>query len=64
LFFAKRKDTFLYAVNAGITSAIFGMLVENFTAAIIENQINSTYFWMLIGLLYVGIRLNGQKANG
>ena len=63
VFFAENRNTFLFAVNAGITSAIFGMMVENVTAAIIENQINSTTYWVLVGLLYVGIRLNKQKAN-
>ncbi|MGZ4133572.1 MAG: O-antigen ligase family protein [Tumebacillaceae bacterium] len=63
VFGSKQRDTFLYAVNAGILSCIFGMLVENVTAAILENLIVKTLFWSMIGLLYVGIRLANRKEN-
>lgn len=63
VFGAAKRDTFLYAVNAGITAALFGMLVENFTAAILEDLNVITHFWVMIALLYVGIRLSTQKAN-
>jgi O-antigen ligase len=63
VFGSKKRDTFLYAVNAGVLSCIFGMLVENVTAAILENLIVKTLFWTLIALLYVGIRLAKEKDN-
>jgi O-antigen ligase len=63
VFGASKRDTYLYALNAGITAALFGMLVENFTAAIFEDLNVITHFWVMIALLYVGIRLSTQKAN-
>jgi len=63
VFGAKQRDTYLYALNAGITAALFGMLVENVTAAILEDLNVITHFWVMIALLYVGIRLSTRKAN-
>lgn len=63
VFGAKQRDTYLYALNAGITAALFGMLVENVTAAILEDLNVITHFWLMIALLYVGIRLSTRKAN-
>jgi O-antigen ligase len=64
VFFGKaQKGTYLYALCAGITAAIFGMIVENFTAGIFENEVVITTFWPLIALLYVATRLAAQKAN-
>jgi hypothetical protein len=63
VFGSKQRDTFLYALNAGIAAAIFGMMVENFTAAIFEDLNVITHFWTLIALLYVGIRLSAQKSK-
>jgi len=63
VFGSKQKNTFLYAVNAGIVAALFGQLVENVTAGLFENLNVITTFWTLVALLYVGIRLASRKAN-
>ncbi|MFD2170155.1 O-antigen ligase family protein [Tumebacillus lipolyticus] len=63
VFGSKQRDTFLFALNAGIVAALFGMLVENFTAAIFEDLNVITHFWTLIALLYVSIRLQAGKAK-
>ncbi|ARU60504.1 hypothetical protein CBW65_05005 [Tumebacillus avium] len=63
VFFNKQRDTFLFALNAGIVAALCGMLVENFTAAIFEDLNVITHFWTLIALLYVSMRLQAQKAK-
>lgn len=60
---SKQHGTYLYAVNAGVLSCLFGMLVENVTAAIFENLIVKTMFWTLIALLYVGIRLAARQEQ-
>ncbi|MBL0385471.1 O-antigen ligase family protein [Tumebacillus sp. ITR2] len=63
VFGSKQKGTYLYALNAGITAALFGMIVENVTAAIIEDLNVTTHFWVLIAILYVGVRMAREKAN-
>lgn len=63
VFAAKANSSYLHALNAGITAAIFGMIVENVTAGIFENEVVITTFWPLIAILYVSIRLINGKAN-
>jgi len=63
VFGAKNRNTFLYAVNAGIVAALFGQLVENFTAGLFENLNVITTFWTMIALLYVGIRISVRKGD-
>lgn len=63
VFGSKQKGTYLYALNAGVTAALFGLIVENVTAAIIEDLNVTTHFWVLIAILYVGIRMAREKAN-
>ncbi|KEO83303.1 O-antigen ligase family protein [Tumebacillus flagellatus] len=63
VFGMKQKGSYLYALNAGITAALFGMIVENVTAAIIEDLNVTTHFWVLIAILFAGIRLMREKAN-
>ncbi|ASS73880.1 hypothetical protein CIG75_02090 [Tumebacillus algifaecis] len=63
VFGSKQRDTFLFALNAGIVAALFGMLVENVTAAIFEDLNVITHFWTLVALLYVSIRIQSQKAK-
>lgn len=63
VFGSKQRGTYLYALNAGITAALFGLIVENVTAAIIEDLNVTTHFWVLIAILYVGVRMAREKAN-
>lgn len=63
IFSREEKGTFLYKLNAGILAAIFGMMVENVTAAIWEDINVVTHFWVLIAMLYVSIRIGAKHTR-
>lgn len=63
IFSREAKGSFLYALNAGIMAALFGMMVENVTAAILEDLNVATHFWVLIGLLYASIKIGAKSAR-
>lgn len=63
IFSREEKGSFLYALNAGIMAALFGMMVENVTAAILEDLNVVTHFWVLIAMLYASIRIGAKSAR-